>query len=301
MKSPDLGGCRIAVLGGDARTLFYIPALMSAGALVKAVGMEKAVRLVPCQLSGLQDALLWANVLVLPMSGIALDGTLSAQFSDSRLALTMENGTLVRPGSLVLTGVARERLRQMAAHLHWNLVEIIEDDQLAVLNSVPSAEGALQMAMETSDITIHQSSSFVLGYGRVATTLAKALSGLSAQVTVVARSPVDLARIQACGYRAVPFAELAHYIQQADFIFNTVPALVLGESLLQVTAPEVVIIDIASSPGGVDFAAAERLGRKAILAPSLPGRIAPRTAGRILGELLPRIIKQHLERRTEWS
>ncbi|MGI6357493.1 MAG: dipicolinate synthase subunit DpsA [Bacillota bacterium] len=301
MNSPDLSGCRIAVLGGDARSLFYIPALMSAGATVKAVGMEKAVRLIPCQLSSLQDALLWANVLVLPMGGIAEDGTVSAQYSDSRLALTMENGSLVRSGCLVLTGVARNRLRQMAGRLNWRLVEIIDDDQLAILNSVPSAEGALQMAMEASDITIHHSSSFVLGYGRVGTTLANALSGLSARVTVVARKPVDLARIQSFGHRAVPFAELAHHIHQADFIYNTVPALVLGESLLQETAPEVVIIDIASSPGGVDYAAAERLGRKAILAPSLPGRVAPRTAGRILGELLPKIIKEHFERRIEWS
>jgi len=55
----------------------------------------------------------------------------------------------------------------------------------------------------------------------------------------------------------------------------------------------VVIIDIASAPGGVDYGAAERLGRKAILAPSLPGKVAPRSAGQMLGRLLPRIIKEN--------
>lgn len=299
MRVPDLSGCRIAVIGGDARSLFYIPALMETGAVIKAVGLEKAIGLVPCELSGLPDALLWADVLILPMAGTAQDGTVSTQFSDHRLVLNSEIGSLAKPGILVLTGVAGCGLKEMAARLGWNLVEIVDIDELAILNSVPSAEGALQMAMEGSDITIHHSLSLVLGFGRVGTTLAKALAGLGARVTVAARNPVDLAKITVCGYGSVPFNELAFQLDTADFVFNTVPALVLGESLLQVTKPDVVIIDIASVPGGVDFAAAERLGRKAILAPSLPGRVAPRTAGRILGDLLPGIIKQQIEGRID--
>lgn len=299
MRVPDLRGCRIAVIGGDARTLFYIPALMETGAAVRAVGLEKATGLVPCDLSLLPDALLWADVLILPMAGTAPDGTVSTQFSDRRLVLNAENGSLARPGTLVLTGVARSGLRELAVRLGWRLVEIVDIDELAIQNSIPSAEGALQMAMEASDITIHHSQSLVLGFGRVGTTLAKALAGLGARVSVAARNPVDLARIKVCGYQAVPFGELAFDLNAADFVFNTVPAMVLNESLLQLTKPEVVIIDIASVPGGVDFAAAERLGRKAALAPSLPGLVAPRTAGRILGDLLPNIIKQTVEGRID--
>jgi dipicolinate synthase subunit A len=298
MLIPDLRNCRIAVLGGDARSLFYIPALLSAGAKVRAVGFEKAVGLVPCELSELPDALLWANVLILPMAGTAADGTISTQFSDHRFVLNAQNGSLVRPHTLVLTGVARGGLRELAVKLNWRLVEIVDMDDLAILNSIPSAEGALQMAMEASDITIHHSNSWVLGFGRCGTTIARDLAGLGARVTVAARKAEDLARIQVCGYQAVPFNELALLINRADFVFNTVPAQVLGESILQLTKAEVVIIDIASVPGGVDFAAAERLGRKALLAPSLPGRVAPRTAGRILGDLLPDIIKQNLDGRT---
>lgn len=299
MLVPGLQGRRIAVLGGDARSLFYIPALMQAGASLRAVGFDKATGLIPCAQMELLDALLWANVLILPMAGTAADGTVSTQFSDHRLVLNQQNGSLVQPGTLVLTGVARRELRELAAGLAWNLVEIVDIDELAILNSIPSAEGALQMAMEASDITIHHSESWILGFGRCGTTLAKDLQGLGAKVTVAARRPVDLARIQVCGYQAVPFNELALDIRQADFVFNTVPALVLGESILQLTKPDVVIIDIASAPGGVDYSAAERLGRKALLAPSLPGRVAPRTAGQILGDLLPGIIQQHLEGRKD--
>lgn len=290
----DLSDCRIGLLGGDARNLFYIPALQQAGATVRAVGFEKAVGIVPCEVAEFNEVVPWADVLILPMGGTGPDGSISAQFSDQRLRLTRENSAVTRPDLLVLTGVARPYLRNLAQGNGWRLVEIADIDDLAILNSIPSAEGALQMAMEASDVTIHHSESFVLGFGRCGTTLARSLAGLGARVTVAARRPADLARVWESGYGSTPFTELAYHVPRADFIFNTVPALILTESLLQLTRPDVVIIDIASAPGGVDFGAAERLGRKAILAPSLPGRVAPRSAGQMLGRLLPRIIKENL-------
>ena len=47
-----------------------------------------------------------------------------------------------------------------------------------------------------------------------------------------------------------------------------------------------LIIDLASKPGGTDFRYAEKRGIKALLAPSLPGIVAPKTAGQILANVL---------------
>lgn len=294
---PALAGKHIAILGGDARSFFYIPALLEAGAAVKAVGFDQAVSLVPCELVGLAEALIWANVIILPMSGVASDGSIVAPYTESTLMLTTEACALTQAGLLVLTGVANAHLKELAAVRGWRLVEIAEINDLAILNSVPSAEGAIQMAMEASDITIHSSISLVLGFGRCGTTLAWDLAGLGATVIVAARASEDLARAKICGYQVVDFLALPEVIGTADFIYNTAPALVLPRALLLLTKPEVVIIDIASGLGGVDYAAARRLSRKALLAPSLPGKVAPRSAGRILGELLPGIINKHFVRR----
>lgn len=294
---PALAGKRIAVLGGDARSFFYIPALLELGAAVKAVGFDKTVTLVPCELISLAEALIWANVLILPMSGVASDGSIVAPYTDNKLVLTPDSCALTNAGLLVLTGVANAHLKELAAVYGWRLVEIGDNNELAILNSVPSAEGALQMAMDASDITIHGSISLVLGFGRCGTTLAKDLAGLGATVLVAARAPHDLARASVCGYKPVSFLDLPDVIGNADFIYNTAPALVLPRSLLLLTKPEVVIVDIASGLGGVDYASARRLGRTALLAPSLPGKIAPRSAGKILGELLPKIINKHFVRR----
>jgi dipicolinate synthase subunit A len=92
------------------------------------------------------------------------------------------------------------------------------------------------------------------------------------------------------GAEAIHLEDLGEVLPDVDVVFNTIPALVLTRELLQKMPQEALIIDIASSPGGVDFQGAADLGIKAILAAGLPGKAAPVTAGRILGRCLPRLI-----------
>ena len=96
------------------------------------------------------------------------------------------------------------------------------------------------------------------------------------------------------GMKPATYEELPVLISNADIIFNTVPALVLNNTILNSVSSEAVIIDLASPPGGTDFDSAKRLGIKALLAPGLPGKVAPRTAGRILAKILPKLLLENL-------
>jgi dipicolinate synthase subunit A len=174
------------------------------------------------------------------------------------------------------------------------LVETITLNEITILNSIPSAEGAIQMAMEATTITIHGSKSFVLGLGRTGWTLARMLHGIGAQVTGVARKPSDLARAVEMGFHAVHLSDLEDEIGRAEIIFNTVPHLILDRVMLEKVARDAVIVDLASIPGGTDFEYAQLLGIKALLAPGLPGIVAPKTAGRILAQIYPQLILRHL-------
>jgi dipicolinate synthase subunit A len=58
-----------------------------------------------------------------------------------------------------------------------------------------------------------------------------------------------------------------------------------------------LIIDLASKPGGTDFRFAEKRGIKAMLAPGLPGIVAPRTAGRIIAKTLSELLMDQLKKR----
>ena len=53
-----------------------------------------------------------------------------------------------------------------------------------------------------------------------------------------------------------------------------------------------LVIDLASLPGGTDFAAAEELGLHAEHALALPGRCAPQTAGALIAQTVLAILEE---------
>ena len=164
-------------------------------------------------------------------------------------------------------------------------------EELAIANSVPAAEGAIQLAMEELPITISGARCLITGYGRVGQALARLLVALGANVTVAARKFSDLARAQTLGCETL---EIQHLENAGDFdvIFNTVPVLLFSRDILQRMDRSTLLIDLASKPGGVDFTAAAELQLKTIWALSLPGRVAPKSAGFIIKNAILNMLKE---------
>ena len=167
----------------------------------------------------------------------------------------------------------------LAAERGLTVRDYFAREELAVANAVPTAEGAIQIAMEQLPITIHGARVLVVGFGRVSRALTQRLAALGAKVTVAARRYESLAWAQASGYGTEQTGQLAGWLCGYDLVVNTVPALVLGEAELADLKPDCLVLDLASKPGGVDLEAARRLGRTVIWALSLPGKVAPVTAG----------------------
>ena len=146
-------------------------------------------------------------------------------------------------------------------------------------NAVPTAEGAVQLAMEHLPITIHGSRVLVLGFGRVGRITAQRFGALGARVSVAARKFDQLAWAQAMGFDPQPLNHLAGWLCGYDLVVNTIPAPVLTRRELEDLKPGCLILDLASKPGGVDQRAAGELGLTVIWALALPGKVAPITAG----------------------
>ena len=70
------------------------------------------------------------------------------------------------------------------------------------------------------------------------------------------------------------------------------PAPILGIEELAAMKEGVLVIDLASRPGGVDRSAAAALGVKVIHALSLPGRVAPVTAGRYIRDTVYHMMEE---------
>ncbi|HZW83278.1 MAG TPA: dipicolinate synthase subunit DpsA [Candidatus Deferrimicrobium sp.] len=293
--SSGMQGIKLALVGGDDRELVFIPELVKMGAYIKVIGFEKAPKINGVEVAAtLQDAVYGVDAILLPMPGTDERGVVKAKYAQNPLQLTKEVLQLISPAVPIFIGWARPALKNVAKAFGLKLVEYNNLDELTIMNSIPSAEGAIQMAMEATNITIHGSKSMVLGFGRSAFTLAHTLQGMGAQVTLVARKQGDLARAHLMGMKPVHFMDLAQEVPEAEIVFNTVPALVLDRVVLDALNREAVIVDIASAPGGTDFEYAALLGIKALLAPGLPGIVAPKTAGLILAKVLPKLILRQL-------
>lgn len=78
--------------------------------------------------------------------------------------------------------------------------DILADERYAILNTISTAEGAIQVAMEETTYELSNSKVMVLGFGKVGKTLCNKLERLGLDVYVMARKEIDLAWIEAYGY-----------------------------------------------------------------------------------------------------
>lgn len=168
--------------------------------------------------------------------------------------------------------------------------DILEREDFAIANALPTAEGAIQLAMEETPYILTGTPSLVLGFGRCGKILASKLKDFGAEVAVEARKVHDLEYIQSYGMKAVPLRDLENVIKDYKVIYNTIPRMILTEKLIKQLPKDALIIDLASKPGGTDFIAAEKRGIKAINALGLPGKCAPETAAKIILNCIYKIL-----------
>lgn len=172
-----------------------------------------------------------------------------------------------------------------------NCVDYGSFDSYALLNAVPTAEGAIKIAIENTDYTLWKAKVLVIGYGRVGKILANRLKAFGSDVTVSARKPSDFGLAEALGFRYINTEHLNVKPLKFDIIFNTVDVKVIDDSSLK-QCTNTLLIDL-SSYGGFSLEEAVRLGIKAIKAPGLPGIIAPKTAAEILSNTVTHIINSY--------
>lgn len=281
---------QVAVIGGDARQIEVARAL---GAQYRKVGVFGHPPLdLPDSVESISDldqALTETEIIVLPISGMNDSGLVRSYQTDKFIDFG-SYFRLLTAKTLIVTGQFTSKWLKIAAETLVDVLQYADDDEIAILNSIPTAEGAVQIAMEELPITIHGSVVMIIGFGRVGMTTARVFKSLGAEVTVSARRRSLLARAFELGYKTVLDRNFAEVLGSADIIINTVPARVLGSNELAKVPLESLIVDLASPPGGTDFEEADRLKLKAILAPGLPGKVAPKTAGKILATTIPKLI-----------
>jgi dipicolinate synthase subunit A len=281
----------VSVIGGDLRQLTLAELLQSEGYRVSLYGFDKDICTDNIKNEPDVCRVLSSDIIILPVP-VTFDGvTINSPYALSPLSVD-EFLRGIKASAIVFGGQIRQSFAKALENNHIAYRDYLTREELSVKNAVPTAEGAIEIAIGETPITIHGSKSLVLGYGRIGKILAKDLLGMGAQTYVEARKYADLAMIESHGYEPLPLDKLKENIHNFDIIFNTVPALILNGEILSRIKKDALVIDLASKPGGVDFEAAKAYGVRVIWALSLPGKTAPVTSGAIIKDTIMNILKE---------
>ncbi len=281
---------RICVIGGDKRQIYMGKAMLKDGKNVFYYGFDNC-DMIDEDYSDLAVAVSKSDCVILPMP-LSKDGkNVFTPLSGLKIPLDSELSRILSGKIIFCT--KKELLTKTGDYSNTQIYDYMAREELAVLNAVPTAEGAIEIAMRNSSKTINSCSCLVAGYGRIGKILSKSLYALGANVTVSARKLDDLTWIRLNGYNPIHTDDISSG-GQYDLIFNTIPSMIFNEKVLSNTAKNTILIDLASAPGGVDYDVAEKLGIKTIQALSLPGKTAPETAGEIIKKTIYNIIEEEL-------
>lgn len=280
---------KISIIGGDLRIVNLAKMLAQDGFKVYSYALEKAEELCNFEnikiCKNLQEATQNINFVIsaIPLSqdGITVTSPFSA------IKVTLEDLSKSVKGKKLIAGRLNEVLKKEPSIQSYDLLEI---EEYAILNAIATAEGAIQIAMEEFPKTLLGSNILVMGFGRIGKIVAKMLQGIGANVFCEARKSEDLAYIKAYGYTPIKLEELDKSLPQFDIIINNIPVQILNKTKLDLLKKDVLIIDLASKPGGIDFEYAKTKQIKTIWALGLPGKVAPISAAEYIKDVLYHIL-----------
>lgn len=282
------------IIGGDLRIIKLARMLAEEGNKVYIYGLEKAEELKDTEniifCEKLTKAVQETEIVIGPIPFSSNGKDINSPFSEKNISI--RELMHVINAKILIAGSILPEIYDLANDEYVEIIDIMKREELAVLNTISTAEGAIEIAISNTNKIIHGSNILILGFGRIGKVLARKMAGLSAKITCAARKDEDLAWIKAYGYKATNINTLGENLSQYDIIINTVPHLILTPERLQYVHDECLLIDLASNPGGIDKKSAKDRGLKLIWALALPGKVAPVTTAEFIKDTIYNILKE---------
>lgn len=285
---------KFAIIGGDLRIVKLAEMLAKEENEVYVYGLEKAIDLKDFknikQCDTIKKAIQDVEIVIGPIPFSSNGNTINMPFSGNEV--TIREMMHVLNAKVLIAGGITPDVYGMANDEYIEIIDIMKREELAVLNTIATAEGTIQLAIENTNKILHGSEVLILGFGRIGKVLARKLAGLSAKVTCAARKDEDLAWIKAYGHKATNINTIGSNLNKFDIIINTVPHIILTEERLKQVKKDCLLIDLASNPGGIDKKTVKDQNLKFVWALSLPGKVAPTTSAEFIKDTIYNIVKE---------
>lgn len=261
------------VLGGDARSRYAAAHLRTLGHCVWTYGVPETTDI------ALPQTL---DCVVLPFPSFAADCLRGGKKVEIAQVLSR-----VREGSVVFGGGFGAWEKEFTCR-GASVRDLFGAEPMTTQNAIPTAEGAICLAVDFSPVTLYGAKCLVVGFGRCGRAIAERLKALGSDVTVSARRECDYLAAKTLGCRTEETAVWAWGLAEYDLIFNTVPAEVFTAEQVAALKRDCVFLDLASTPSVPEEA---RRSLHYHLAPALPARFSPKTAGILYAEAIDRAMK----------
>lgn len=266
------------LLISDMRQVYLAEILTKRGQSVRCLDLRNESTIKE-QLQKLRGFLHDAEMLILP---IPVTKSIEPGALNDILDKDMEKETLV------LGGCFLPEQEQILNARGIRYLDFMKDAIVTEENAIATAEGAIAWLISHSPYNIEGAKVIVTGYGYCGKAIAKKLALLGARVTVLARRSEVRKQAKLDGFYAVDFAFGPEEAMGAVMVVNTVPAPVVTKLLIRELPRDAYILDIASKPGGTDFACAKESGVAADLVLSIPGKFSPKSSAYILARAIER-------------
>lgn len=276
------------IVGGDKRQLYLARSLKEDGFELYLHGLDGLEGAEEFPVLTLEEMGRHCQVVLLPLPATRDGVTLNAPFSKEPILLNDQFAEAFQ-GCQVLGGMVSKVRGSSSLWEGISLEDYYQREELTLGNAFLTAEGAVALAVQEYPGALGGSHCLVTGFGRIGKALCLALRGMGVRVDCCARKPWDLTAIRALGCTPLEYSSVK---DRYDVIFNTVPALVVGEEILSRQGPDTLLLELASAPGGIHRKAAERCGLRVVDAPSLPGRFSPKASGELIKEAVYHMLRE---------
>ena len=279
---------KFGIIGGDKRQLYLAKSIMEDGFTVYVSGFELSSETEGLTELPVEKLVEVCDVIVLPLPATRDGATIYTPYGSEEIVADDEF-VVSLVNKIVFGGLMGRLVMNNDLWAMINLNDYYLREELAINNAIPTAEGAIALAVNEYEGMICGSKCLVTGFGRIGKFLTKFLLGMGADVSVAARKTRDLAMIRGMGAKPVKYRDLQ---EPFDLIFNTVPDLVIQKKLIDAQYNHTVLIELASLPGGIDRKAAALKGLRVVDGQSLPGKVAPKAAGKFIKEAIYNMLEE---------
>ncbi|MCD8028472.1 MAG: hypothetical protein LUF02_07410 [Erysipelotrichaceae bacterium] len=227
----------------------------------------------------------YADALYLGSKGIDLKHFLHTHQD----TIVIDNiGDMIKKDTYVFTLIHNDYMLLLSKQYHFHYIALLDNEDFIKHNSILTAEGVISYLISHRRFPLYRSQILVTGYGHCGKEIVELLLGLKAQVSVGVRNSKLKNDIESIGCQYMNLSDID--LSMIDILINTIPSVIIEEDLLIKAKKDIMIVDIASYPYGIDHHKALKLNLNSQILPSIPCRYAYGYASKMICDRLEDVL-----------